>query len=73
MGFHAFGDFEMTRKEFEQMQPHTRTEMALLIQERLRQTDDERNLRPDMARCAQQCHSYRIPEPAYDALEALAS
>lgn len=66
MGFRAFGDFAMTLRQFEALQPHTRTEMALLVQERLREEGDGRQLSPEIADWADLQHSYKIPAGATD-------
>ncbi len=66
MGFRAFGDFSMTLRQFEALQPHTRTEMALLVQERLREKSDGRQLSREIADWADLQHSYKIPAGATD-------
>ncbi|CDZ43077.1 Hypothetical protein NGAL_HAMBI1146_58500 [Neorhizobium galegae bv. officinalis] len=61
MGFHAFGDFTMTRTRFDALLPHERTEFALLLLERMRETSDERPIDGDIGRYAGMRHHYQMP------------
>jgi hypothetical protein len=66
MGFHAFGDFRMTRAEFYNLQDHARMEFALLVREHKAQTGDEREIAPEIARWLDQRHAYQMPSCGHD-------
>lgn len=62
MGFHAFGDFTMTRAGFNALLPHEKTEMAMLLREYAEQNGAAYALDPEIAAHCGLRHSYSLKD-----------
>ncbi|MCM2399824.1 hypothetical protein NBH20_01535 [Rhizobium sp. S153] len=68
MALHAFDDFKMTAKRFGALMPHEKTEMALLLQERLAEGGSRILLDDCIAVHAGKVHAYELPSVGGESL-----